>query len=175
MKITEIRAWIEPLWHKYKYVLLIAVLGICLLTWPSRDTGQTAAGSAEAAVRSDVTELEEKLERHLARAEGVGRVAVVLSVQSEPERVLAADTDVSVRRDAAGDGVQTDSRLTHVIVSDGKGSADAVTLRTEACTYRGALVICDGGDRASVRLTVTQAVAALTGLPSDKIVVVRMD
>ena len=173
MKITQIREWMEPLWHKYKYVFLIAALGICLMLWPSRTPSGNASGPAEAEVRCDTEELEEKLERHLGKAEGVGRVAVVLSIQSEPERILAADTDVSVRHDTAGD--ETDSRLTHVIVSDGKGSADAVTLRRDACVYRGALVICDGGDRPSVRLAVVQAVAALTGLSSDRIVVIRMD
>ena len=36
--------------------------------------------------------------------------------------------------------------------------------RTVYPTYRGALVVCQGGDRADVKLAVTEAVAALTGL-----------
>ena len=41
-------------------------------------------------------------------------------------------------------------------------------------TYQGALVVCDGAERASVRLAVTQAVSSLTGLGSNKIAVVKM-
>ena len=36
------------------------------------------------------------------------------------------------------------------------------------------IVICDGAERASVRLAITQAVSSLTGLGSNKIAVVKM-
>ena len=45
--------------------------------------------------------------------------------------------------------------------------------RTLYPTYRGALVVCQGGDRADVRLTVTEAVASLTGLSADRITVAK--
>ena len=40
-------------------------------------------------------------------------------------------------------------------------------------TYRGALVVCQGGDRADVRLAVIEAVSVLTGLSSDRITVAK--
>jgi stage III sporulation protein AG len=40
-------------------------------------------------------------------------------------------------------------------------------------TYRGALVVCRGGDRPEVKLAVTEAVAALTGLSADRITVAK--
>ena len=39
--------------------------------------------------------------------------------------------------------------------------------------WAGAVIVCEGGGSAAVRLQLTQAVSALTGLPSDKITVVR--
>ena len=39
--------------------------------------------------------------------------------------------------------------------------------------YRGALVVCDGGNSDRVRLAVVEAVSALTGLGADKISVVQ--
>ena len=39
--------------------------------------------------------------------------------------------------------------------------------------YRGALVVCQGGGSAEVRLAVTEAVAALTGLPADRVAVAK--
>lgn len=39
--------------------------------------------------------------------------------------------------------------------------------------WAGAVVVCEGGGSAAVRLQLTQAIGALTGLPSDKITIVR--
>ena len=61
-----------------------------------------------------------------------------------------------------------------MLVDDGSAEAPVVT-RTVYPTYRGALVVCQGGDRADVKLAVTEAVAALTGLPADRITVVQWD
>ena len=60
------------------------------------------------------------------------------------------------------------------VPSEGGGSGDApVVTRTVYPTYRGALVVCQGGDRAEVKLAVTEAVAALTGLSADRITVAK--
>lgn len=39
--------------------------------------------------------------------------------------------------------------------------------------WAGAVVVCEGGGSAAIRLQLTQAIAALTGLPSDRITIVR--
>ena len=56
---------------------------------------------------------------------------------------------------------------------DGSAGDEAVVVRRMAPTYRGALIVCEGGDRADVRLAVTEAVAALTGLSSDRVTVAK--
>lgn len=57
---------------------------------------------------------------------------------------------------------------------DGVGALRLV-LTVEPGTERwaGAVVVCEGGGSAAVRLQLTQAISALTGLPSDKIAVVK--
>ena len=53
-------------------------------------------------------------------------------------------------------------------------TAGGVVVRQEICPqYRGALVVCDGGNSDRVRLAVIDAVGALTGLGSDRIAVVK--
>ncbi|MBR3562004.1 MAG: hypothetical protein IKN81_10870 [Oscillospiraceae bacterium] len=47
-------------------------------------------------------------------------------------------------------------------------TGDAATQR-----WTGAVIVCEGGDSAAVRLELTQAVRALTGLSADKIAVIR--
>ena len=49
-----------------------------------------------------------------------------------------------------------------------------VTERVDAPTFRGAVVACEGADRAEIRLYVTEAVMAVTGLSSDRICVLKL-
>jgi len=63
------------------------------------------------------------------------------------------------------------------VFASGEGSnfeAIAAACERGAIAAEGALVVCDGAERASVRLAVTQAVSSLTGLGSNKIAVVKM-
>ena len=57
---------------------------------------------------------------------------------------------------------------------DGVGQL-RLMLTTEPSSERweGAVVVCEGGGSAAVRLQLTQAVSALTGLPSDRITIVK--
>ena len=54
------------------------------------------------------------------------------------------------------------------------GSDVPVVRQTVYGQYRGALIVCGGADSPSVRLQLVNAVAGLTGLPSDKITVIKM-
>ena len=59
------------------------------------------------------------------------------------------------------------------VLLDGGDREETVVTRTAYPTYRGALVVCQGGDRADVKLAVTEAVSALTGLSSDRVTVAK--
>ena len=63
------------------------------------------------------------------------------------------------------------SRKFETVLVDGANGDEVVVRRTISPIYRGALVVCGGGDRPSVRLAVTQAVSALTGLPASRVAV----
>lgn len=80
MKKTEWAGKALHMLDKYKYVLLVAVVGVILLLWPT-GTKKTAAGQATLPQR-DALEL--KLEDALARIQGVGEVTVVLTDRDPP-------------------------------------------------------------------------------------------
>ena len=149
---------------KYRYILLAAIAGLVLLYWPQ---SQQTKGQADAATVSDVSfslvELEQKLEQTLSRIEGAGRVSVVLSVSGEVEQVLARNTE------------RTDQQLSSevVLVGRGSGSEEAVVVTRKYPEFRGALIVCEGGDDPQVKLKLTQAVSALTGLGAAKISVCK--
>ena len=51
----------------------------------------------------------------------------------------------------------------------GSGSQETVTVQEIYPRYQGALLVCAGGDDPTVRLQLTEAMSALTGLGADKI------
>ena len=59
------------------------------------------------------------------------------------------------------------------LIFTGSGTEAAVVAGQTAPVYQGVVVVCDGADSARLRLEITQAVSALTGLSSDKIAVVK--
>ena len=117
------------------------------------------------------SELQQEMEDILGRIQGVGEVQVLLTVESDGERQLAQDSELSYSGSTAAPEDYSRSSQT-VLVDDGSAEAPVVT-RTVYPTYRGALVVCQGGDRADVKLAVTEAVAALTGLSADRITVAK--
>ena len=61
-----------------------------------------------------------------------------------------------------------------VLVNQGNSQQSAVTKGLLYGKYRGAIVLAEGADSASVRLQLTEAVSALTGLNAGNICVLKM-
>ncbi len=72
--------------------------------------------------------------------------------------------------EASGIPLDTESSRLAELLSRIDGVGDAAVLLSE----RGAVVVCAGAENAQVRLAVTNAVSAYTGLGSDKITVMKM-
>ena len=160
-----------PLWKaldRYKYVLIVIIAGIVLLLWPTGEQEQSGVTGTAADVQEtfDLDALEEKLSRTLSKVEGAGKVTVALTVKSGMEQVLASDRATSVSD--RGSSVEEET----VLVNTGSGQ-DTVLLTQRYPTFQGALVVCEGGDSAEIRLLLTQAVSALTGLGADRITVCK--
>ena len=140
-----------------KTPLLILCVGLLLLLLTGRNDGRAAEEpSAAPAAEETAAEAEKRLSSLLEVIDGVGknRVLLSLSVSSETEYI-------------------TDEGET-VILSSGGGKQTALPRRTRYPQYQGAVVVCQGGDDAGVRLLVTEAVAQFTGLRSDRITVLKL-
>ena len=159
----------EQLWKlldKYKYVLLVLAVGVLLLLWPTGKEEPAQSGASGQEEQFDLAALEEKLSQTLSQVEGAGRVTVTLTVKSGMEQVPATDRSTS-----AGERENRVEEKT-VVVSTGSGQ-EAVVRMQRYPVFQGALVVCEGADQAQVRLAMTQAVSALTGLGSDRITVCK--
>ena len=160
---------VRKLWDRYKYAALVVLIGAGLLLWPS-GKGGTETTSRRQTATADIRDIQTEMEAILGAISGVGQVKVMLTVDSDGERQLAQDTELTYSGSAAAP--EDYSRRSETVLTDGGGDGTVVT-RTLYPTYRGALVVCQGGDRADVRLTVTEAVASLTGLSADRITVAK--
>ena len=107
----------------------------------------------------------------LSKIDGVGQLELMLTVESTQEREFMQDTELTYSGDTASP--EDYSRKSETVFEDGGDGDRTVVTRTVYPTYRGALVVCQGGDRAEVKLAVTEAVAALTGLSADRIKVAK--
>ncbi len=103
--------------------------------------------------------------RYAAAAALLGVLLMLLPAGNHRE-ACAAETQVSPT-------VQSEIEAA-LAAFDGTGRLRLV-LTVEPGTERwaGAVIVCEGGDSAAVRLQLTQAVAALTGLSADRIAVVK--
>ena len=166
MNLPLNREALERLWKKYRLVLLIVLAGLLLMLLPSGSDKQTEEVQQERETFS-LEETERRMEEILSRIEGTGRLQLMLTLKSGSRLYLAEYTDDSTN----GDEVQ--SQRETVTLHRGSGYEDVVITRQVYPVYQGALVVCQGADKAAVRLAVTEAVASLTGLSSDKITVVK--
>lgn len=150
MDQLKITAWIK----KYRLVLAVLLAGIGLMLLPTQNT----ADVTEKPTQPQVT-VEARLEKILARIDGAGEVAVMLTEASGEEVIYQTD----------GEGTNT------VLVTDANRNEQGLVRSRQPPLYRGAIVVCSGADSAAVRLAVVEAVANVTGLGTDKITVLKME
>lgn len=158
---------IEGLWNKYKFVILIILAGICLMMLPTGKKTQTVGKNDLAEDDFSLEQMEEKMTDVLSHIQGVGKIRVMLTLKSGSQLHLAED----VSRSGKENEPKYDSET--VTINRGSGNQEVVVTNQIYPTYQGAVIVCQGAGQSSVRLSVTEAVAALTGLSADKISIVQ--
>lgn len=154
------------LFHKYKFVLLIIILGIALMTLPGKS--EEVSISPESFTPAETVDTEDKLKTILRQVRGAGRVEVMLTVASGQETIYQSDTDQSI------DENRQTNRSETVIVTGADRAQSGLITQTNPPLYLGAIVVCDGGDDPVVCLQIVEAVSKATGLGADKISVLKM-
>lgn len=168
MKVEGVR----KKWEKFKYVIAVVLIGVVLLLWPSGSKEeQKISAVSKRDETAELRETEEQMEAILSSMSGVGQVQVLLTLESDGERQLAQNTELEYSGNTAA---PTDySKRSESVLVDGDCGDTAVVVKRIFPTYRGALVVCQGGGNPEVQLVVTQAVMSLTGLSADRITVAK--
>lgn len=145
--------------QKYQYVLWVVLIGVFLMLLPEKTEKVQEAIPHEEPVHTD---LEMELSVMLSKIYGVGKAEILLTE--------ASGSDTIYQQDVA----QNQSNLKTVIVMDGSREEKGLVKQVLPPVYRGAIVVCQGADSPSVRLSVVAAVKSVTGLSSDCITVLKM-
>ena len=167
----EMPAYLQRLFDKYKYILLVCLVGLVLLLWPQSEPELRETASAAREGLGEAAALETRLEAILETMDGVGKAQVLLTVETGEETIYAFDRTDSQTQNGTGGSASSQREL--VTLSESGGQAP-VPVQTAAPVYRGAMVVCEGGGSASIRLEVTRVIQSLTGISADRIVISKM-
>ena len=152
------REKLRDIFRKYRAVGLVLLAGLLLLLLPTgKSSGQERQTSDDTQLYS-LEETEQRMAQLLGRMSGVGRVQVMLTLKTGPTLQLAQDMDLEQEEGSLR------QRSQPVTVNRGSGWQEALVTRQDYPVYQGAVVVCQGAGSSAVRLAVTEAVAALTGL-----------
>ena len=166
MEIKELLGKIKEALVKYKYAVIILLIGLFLLLLPEKKTepNQQANNSLPSTHNLSAESLSEVLQL----VEGAGRVRVLFSVASGEETLYQTNQDTSSSEDNKNTKTET------VIIVDADRKESGLIKQVNPQKYLGAIVVCQGADSPSVRLDITQAVSRIIGLSADKICVLKM-
>lgn len=157
---------INALFSKYKYPILILLVGLGLMLLPTGEKAPEPVHHIETTAPADT--LEERLEAILSQISGAGRVSVLLTEESGRQTLY--QTDSQTESDDSGSRRSDDT----VLVEDESRTESGLVRQTLEPTYRGAVILCEGADQPSVRLAIVEAVRCVTGLGADQISVLKM-
>ena len=175
--IKMLSGTLKKLAVKYKYLLIIVLVGLILLMLPIGKSTEKKAEAESAQASFDLEAFERRIENILESSEGVGRVKIALAMKSGMESVYAEEARVNTR-EQKGSGESTDrnqdSDRRPSILSNGSGGETPVMVKQVYPEFLGATIVCDGAENPKVRLYITDAVSSLTGITSDRITVIKM-
>jgi len=161
MEWTEIKENLLTRIKKQRYLVLFLILGIFLMAFPSKEAPSVQEIETD---ETSAPNLEQSLTTILSQISGAGKVAVLLTEAVGEERIYQVDENIS------DDSIRRDT----ILVGTTSKEETGLVRRINPPVYRGAIILCQGADNASVRLSIVQAVMGVTGLTSDHITVLKM-
>lgn len=162
-------------------ILLMAAAGILLLvlSMPQKQESQTEKQENTINITENdayITAMEEKLEKTLRTIAGVGKVEVMLTLESSKEAVLNKDTQTEqekLKEDTKSNDILKENEET--ILTENSGNQEPYIIKEIEPKVAGAVVVLEGGENPVIVKEVTEAVQVLFHLEVNKIKVLKME
>lgn len=162
---AQIKVWIE----KYKYVILVLLIGIVLMCVPFNASDHNDNNvDSESAEHMESKSYKAILAEILSLVDGAGTVEVMLTT-SKGEETLYQE-DINRNQDAECEELSSHT----VIITDGDRNQRGLIKQVIQPVYLGAIIVCEGADDPAVKLAIVDAVSKVTGLGADRICVLKM-
>ena len=163
MDRSVLKKKIVGLVKEYRYAAIILAVGLFLMLLPSGGKKETTV-TAPQEIQPETDDLQDRLSEILSAVQGAGKVKVLLT-QARGEQTVY-QTDTQEREDALTEDT--------VIVTGSDRSQQGLICQRIPPKYLGAVIVCQGADKAVVRLALVEAVSNATGLSTDAITVLKM-
>lgn len=166
MELGTIKEKLREIVPKYRYAILIALIGIVLMVIPTKHDDTDKQQIIPEPV--EIETVESKLADILSLVDGAGETRVFLTVLSGEETIYQLDEQISTGSDSS------ETKVTTITITDHEKGEHGLVRQVISPTYLGAIVVCRGGGQPGVRLAIVDAVSKVTGLGADQISVLKM-
>ena len=153
---------------KFRYPILVLLVGLVLITIPSKVRNNAEPQTDPVIPTRISSDTAQQLTEILQQIKGVGKVKVLLTVSRGEKTEYQQDEDQSVSEN------ESSIRKETIIIRDADDNETALITQVIPPEFLGAIVVCECADDANVKLAVLEAVSKATGLRSDKISVLKM-
>lgn len=173
------KGWItlKSLFRDQKRAGLLTGAAVCILLLIAANGlgGKKAATDSVLSGSEDyVQQLQKQLEDILSQGAGVGKVAVMITLETGVESVYAQQYDQTESHSEASGQTTTKTESANTFVTVGSGSAQQpLELKQVQPKIRGVLVVCSGAGSDNVKLWITEAVSTLLDLSTNRIAVMQ--
>ncbi|MBR0157104.1 MAG: hypothetical protein IJM20_06270 [Clostridia bacterium] len=150
--------------------LILAAFILFLTSGVFRSCGKTAEEPTQETsgnIGAQTAELEKRLEGMLSSMAGVGRVKVMLTLDSTEEQILATNS----RNQTAQSGSSEETRPATVNTGGGE---NPIVLTEKLPRVRGVIVSAEGAGNFSVRMNIITAVSTVLGIDQSRVEVFVM-
>ena len=168
MDISTIATKAKKQIFRFRYPILVVLVGLVLLTIPSKNKTSVLDSTIPVHTQNVLVDPASELTDILSQIKGVGRVKLLLTISKGEKKEYQMDENQSINE--TGSSVHKET----VIIRDANDNESALITQVIPAEYMGAIVVCEGADDPNVKLAVLEAVAKATGLRSDKISVLKM-
>lgn len=179
LDLSHIKEWFTG--KKGTSILMAAgLIGIALILlssfWPS-SAGKSSKSASSAITSAEyAAQLGNQLENIVGKIDGVGKVQVLVTVDSgvqyvyEQNQKSSNDKSATSQTDGSTQTQENNDTEQNPVIVDNASGGQSPLVRTELQpAVKGVVVVCDGGDNPTVKESVTDAIMTALDLPSTRI------